>query len=131
MTREQIATVSKFFADNNVQFIHDDYKCVLKYAKKGDLVYFDPPYDVEAGINGFIHYSVNRFARAQQLELKAICDSLIKTGARVAISNSGTDYIKELYNDRRYAINVLNVQRNIGASVESRKEYEEVLIIGE
>ena len=27
--------------------------------------------------------------------------------------------------------NVLNVQRNIGASVESRKEYEEVLIIGE
>lgn len=131
VTRKQIISVSNFFIKNNVQFILDDYTSVTKFAKQGDLVYFDPPYDVEIGVNGFISYSANRFGHAHQIELKSICDSLIRKGVKVAISNSGTKFIKELYNDDRYVINVLNVQRNIGASVESRKEYEEVLIIGE
>lgn len=131
ITREQIALVSDYFVTKNVRFMLEDYKGVTKLAKRGDLVYFDPPYDVEAGINGFVGYSANGFGHEQQIELKAICDLLIKKGVRVAISNSCTKFIKELYNDKRYVINILNVQRNIGASVESRKEYEEVLIIGE
>lgn len=131
ITREQIAQVSKYFVSKNVRFVLEDYKGVLKVAKRGDLVYFDPPYDVEAGVNGFVGYSASGFCHEQQTELKAICDALIKKGVKVAISNSCTKFIKELYNDERYVINILNVQRNIGASVESRKEYEEVLIIGE
>ena len=129
ITREQIAQVSNYFITKNVSFIQEDYKGVIKVAKRGDLVYFDPPYDVEAGINGFVGYSANGFGHEQQIELKAICDQLIKKGVKVAISNSCTNFIKELYNDKRYVINILNVQRNIGASIESRKEYEEVLII--
>ena len=131
ITREQIVLASNYFVKKNVKFILDDYKSVTLYAQHGDLVYFDPPYDVENGINGFISYSANRFGREQQVELKNLCDSLIKKGVKVAISNSCTTFINELYDDRRYVINILNVQRNIGASVESRKEYEEVLMIGE
>jgi DNA adenine methylase len=131
VSREQIISVSNYFVNKNVRFILGDYKRVNKFAKKGDLVYFDPPYDIEQGLNGFISYSANRFSHAHQIELKSICDSLINKGVKVAVSNSGTKFIKELYNDTRYSINVLSVQRNIGASIESRKEYEEVLIIGE
>lgn len=131
ITRKQITEASKYFVSKNVCFVLGDYKGVAKMAKRGDLVYFDPPYDVEAGVNGFVSYSANGFGHEQQVELKGICDSLIKKGVRVAISNSSTKFINELYQDEHYVINVLNVQRNIGASIESRKEYEEVLIIGE
>lgn len=129
ISREQIAEVSKFFVSKNVCFVLDDYKGIINVAKPGDLVYFDPPYDVEVGVNGFVEYSANRFGHEQQKELKAICDLLIEMGVKVAISNSCTNFIRELYNNKRYVVNTLNVQRNISASVKSRKQYEEVLII--
>ena len=133
LCKEDIRMASKFFNENNVTFELCDYQNVLKYANEGDLVYFDPPYDIEKGQNGFVGYTKNGFNRGDQRRLKEVCDTLIERGVTVAISNSNTEFIRTLYSDEYHLYELhheLKVKRTIGASNNSRKEIVELLIIG-
>src|SRR5690554_1511466 len=134
LDEESILNVSKYFRDNDIKFFSGDFTKVLKYVKKGDLIYFDPPYDVEVDQNEFVGYTKNGFDRTDQKRLKELSDELVKKGAVVAISNSKTNFIMNLYNDVQYNYYTINdkikVRRLIGSNGKSRKEINEVLIIG-
>lgn len=106
-------------------------------AQKGDLVYFDPPYDVEENQSNFTEYTKGGFNRDDQTELKGVCDTLIDRGVWVAISNSNTSFIRELYKrGDAYSLykvideNKLRLARTIGAKPSSRGHVNELLIIG-
>lgn len=134
LNREDILKVSKYFRKNKVKFQLKDYKKVRDIAQPGDIVYFDPPYDVEEGQSEFVGYSVDGFNRENQSELKQLCDELVQRGVIVGISNSNTQFIRNLYMEGPYDFYELyddmRVMRTIGGTPSSRGERKELFILG-
>ena len=133
---DRILALSNYLS-SHVTFVFGDYKDVVDMAQKGDLVYFDPPYDVEENQSNFTEYTKKGFTRSDQTELKSLCDELIDKGVWVAISNSNTSFIRELYKkDDSYSLyrvideSKLRLARTIGAKSSSRGYVNELLIIG-
>lgn len=125
------------YLKKHVSFVFGDYKHVVSLARKGDFVYFDPPYDVEYKQNSFTAYTKKGFSREDQVELKRICDLLIDQGVSLAVSNSNTAFIRDLYKENdEYELysfideGKLKLARTIGAKTSSRGYVNELLIIG-
>lgn len=134
LDEEGINLAGKYFNEGSITFYNSDFSEVLKYAKKGDLIYFDPPYDIEENQSEFVSYTKNGFNRDDQIRLKNVCDELVERGAVVAISNSKTKFIQNLFKDKNYKYYTINdnikVRRVIASNANSRRLIEEVLIIG-
>ena len=105
---------------------HQSYKEVLKYAKKDDLVYLDPPYYPLTPTASFTAYSEFEFLDNQQIELFEIFDKLSKKEINVVKSNSDTIFIKDLY--EKYTINFVQANRFINSKSSGRGRISEVLI---
>ena len=134
-TKEHIMEVSAYLREHDVQFYNNDYLHVEFIAQPGDLVYFDPPYDIEAGQNGFVSYSSGGFNRICQMQLKGLCDRLVLSGVKVAVSNSNTEFIRNLYGNPEdggveYEIHQIDANRSLGSDPTSRKTIKELIIIG-
>ena len=127
-----LKALNEYFNNNDIEFFAGDFEEVCQNIKKGSLVYFDPPYDqFESEVN-FVGYTENGFTQEDQKRLKEICDKLVDNHCTVIISNSATNFIKELYNDKsRYRIHTVMAKRNINSNAKKRGEIQEVLIIGE
>ena len=134
LTEDSIREASRYFNTCNINFEVADYAVIANRAQAGDIVYFDPPYDVEAGQSGFVEYTQDGFNRTNQRQLKAICDELVERGVRVGISNSNTQFIRDLYTEGSYDFYEVHadmtVKRTIGGTVESRREMSELFILG-
>ena len=77
--------------------IAGDFEHVTKDAKKGDFIYFDPPYTVAHGQNGFIKYNEKIFSWNDQERLAAHARLLASRGCRVVVSNADHQSIHQLY----------------------------------
>ncbi len=121
-----ILSAHNYFSSKDISFSVLDYITAVKDAQEGDVVYFDPPYDTDEGQSTFLEYNQTVFGRKEQVQLKLLCDDLIKKGVHVGISNSGTSFIKELYND--YNLIQFDVMRTIGGTKASRRQFSEVFI---
>lgn len=121
---------SKYFIDNNVEFMNYDFEFVLEYADSDTFVYMDPPYDPLSATSSFTSYTENGFSVEEQKRLKTVCDILTDKGVKIMISNHNTDFINSLFNkDDRYSIKEINVNRTIASNAQHRKKVSEVLII--
>lgn len=78
---------------------HADYKNVLKKAKKGDFVYFDPPYYPVNKTSSFTAYTPDSFLDKEQIELRDTFYELHKRGCFVMLSNSDTPFINKIYSE--------------------------------
>ncbi len=110
------------FFDIKLQSI--DFEESVKTAKKGDFIYFDPPYDSDTST--FNSYTENGFGKEEQKRLAKVFKDLDKKGCYVMLSNYNTSLIKELY--KGYNFHYITAQRNIGASAKNRGTVEEVII---
>lgn len=110
----------------NTQIKRQKFQNVIKQASKGDFVYFDPPYDYEAGVNGFVSYQKEGFGQNGQVDLAKTCKKLDKMGVMFMVSNHNTTLIKELY--KEFNIDVIKAKRMVGGKGASRDDVEEVLI---
>ena len=81
----------------NVEIKKQDYKEVLKKAKKGDFVYFDPPYYPVSKTASFTSYTSEAFLDKEQIELRDTFVELHKRGCFVMLSNSDTPFINKIY----------------------------------
>lgn len=99
----------------NVELVCSDFSYVIEKSKKDDLVYFDPPYH-----NTFTDYTKHTFKEKEQIKLKQAMDSLTKKNVYVIISNSDTEFIRELY--KEYTIVELSVKYSVGGDRKSKKE---------
>lgn len=109
---------------NNIQILNTDYEQAVKDAKKGDFVYFDPPYDSDT--TTFNDYTENGFGKEEQKRLAKVFKDLSDRGCYVMLSNYNTTLVKELYKD--FHIHVIEGKTMIGAKSKDRKKVEEVLI---
>ena len=105
---------------------HADFKRVLDVAKVNDFVYFDPPYMPLNETSSFTSYTKDGFGIDKQIELKNVCDELHSKGVKFMLSNSDTQFIKDLYAD--YEINTVYASRQVNSKASGRGKVTEVLI---
>ena len=111
----------------NVDLICRPFDQVLTHAKKGDFVYFDPPYHPLSSTANFTSYTKNCFSGANQEHLAEVFATLNKRGCHVALSNSDCEFIRHLYKDFR--IETVSAIRAINCKAEGRGRITEVLVL--
>lgn len=121
-----LLAVNKYFCNNDIAFYSEDFASTLKRIKRGAFVYLDPPYDPVSDTSSFTGYNKGGFDRKEQIRLKNCCDELSANGIKFMLSNSSTDFIKELYNN--YNITIVNANRAINSNGQKRGKVEEVII---
>ena len=115
-----------------------DWKEAIKDCKKGDLVYFDPPYmPLKIGDNIFTSYFTEGFSFDEQRELAEESAKLASKGVRVIASNHDTDgypNVRQIYSDAAKKYNCkltfkqIEVSRNISCKGHGRVKVNEILI---
>ena len=105
---------------------HQDYKEVLKKAKKGDFIYFDPPYYPLAKGSVFTSYTKENFLEKEQKKLADIFEQLDRRGCLLMLSNSNTKFIRNLY--KKWHITKVNAKRFINCIAEKRGDVSEVVV---
>ena len=100
----------------------------IKDIKKGDLVYFDPPYHPLNETSSFTSYS-GAFGREEQIRLRDYFQTLNRKGVHVILSNSSAPFIKEIYSEHR--IHEVFSPRNINSRSDKRGKIPEYLVLGD
>ena len=120
-----IREMSKFL--KTVQFHNGDYRESLVYAKNGDVVFFDPPYDQDESISseGFVGYQKEGWTRKDLEELKTVCDELSIRGVKVVLTNNDTEFVRELF--AGYNFREVEVKRSINRDGNKRKGKELII----
>lgn len=121
-----LKAVNKYFKEADVKMLSGDFEIAVQTATSGDFVYFDPPYDPVSDTSNFTGYNEGGFNREEQKRLKKLCDSLNEKGVKFLLSNSATEFIKDLYSD--YKIDYVKAKRSINSNGNKRGEVDEVLI---
>lgn len=121
-----LRAVNKYFSSNDIAFYNEDFAETLNRVEKGGFVYLDPPYDPVSDTASFTGYNKGGFNKSEQIRLKQCCDELTQRGVKFMLSNSSTEFIKELYKD--YDISIVNAKRMINSDASKRGVIEEVLI---
>lgn len=103
-----------------------DFSEILTKVKKGDLVYFDPPYVPLNETSSFTSYTKDGFDINMQFKLRDVCDELDNKGVKFMLSNSDTKLVNELYVN--YEIKKVFASRQINANADGRGKITEVLV---
>lgn len=102
------------------------YKILTK-VKKGDFIYFDPPY-YPLNEASFTTYTKNSFLGPEHKKLFDLFVALDKKGAKVMLSNNNVPFILNLYKKyKKYFIKV-RATRMINCHANKRGKVEEIII---
>jgi DNA adenine methylase len=113
----------------NVVIRNQDYKQVLGVARKGDFIYFDPPYHPASETASFTSYTAGGFLEKEQTELRDTFVELHKRGCYVMLSNSDTPLINNLYLDiDGVRVSKVSAGRAINSNASKRGKIYEVLV---
>lgn len=123
--KELIFSVHK--ALKNVLITNNDFESALLKVKKGDFIYFDPPYFPLNKTSSFVNYTDNFLAK-EQIRLYELFKILDFEGVKVLQSNSNTQFIRELYKD--FEIIEINSKRAINCKGDRRGKITELIIKG-
>lgn len=104
-----------------------DFSKVMLSAKRGDVVYCDPPYEALSGTSRFVEYSSGGFGNEQHLELTSIARHLSKKGIPVLISNHNLEKTPHMYKGAK--ISCFEVQRYISCIGDRRKKVSELIAV--
>jgi len=107
------------------------YENVLDLAKKGDFIYLDPPYYPLSKTSNFTSYNADCFLEKEQEKLRDVFLELDKKGCFVMLSNSDTDFIREIYSEKSEKIRIVPVQagRSINSNASRRGKISELVIL--
>lgn len=119
---DELRNLSDFFKTKDINITCSDYTYIKDYTlKQGDVVYFDPPYH-----NTFNSYSAIKFDENEQKKLKDLAYNLVSKGVKVIISNSDTEFIRDLYKDA--TLYEITVKRKVNLKT-ANKTITELLIV--
>ncbi len=109
-----------------VSIIHQPFDAILERARKGDFVYFDPPYHPVSTTSNFTSYTKNSFSGQNQEQLAEVAAKLSKRGCLFMLSNSDTPLIRSLYKD--FDLHTVYALRAINCKADGRGPVPEVLV---
>lgn len=106
---------------------HEDFLEVGRRARKGDLVYFDPPYIPLSTTSYFTSYTVGGFTHADQEKLRDLAIKLKRRGVHVLLSNSPP--AAKLYTaELGFSVTEVLAARAMNSKAELRGKITELLI---
>ncbi len=106
-----------------------DYKKILlEQTQENDFIYLDPPYYPINNTSNFTSYTNIGFNNKDQEELANIFKLLTDKGCKILLSNSDSEYIRELYSEFNENIIEVKVQRVINSKASKRKDHTELII---
>ena len=111
----------------NVSLEVGDFRQLLTAAQKGDFIYFDPPYDPLSKTASFTSYTAGNFGDQDQRDLADVFTTLTEKGCFCMLSNSYTEFIRELY--KSFKIEVVYAKRAVNSDANGRGNIKESLII--
>ena len=106
-----------------------DFETAVSSARKGDLIYLDPPYTVSHGNNGFLKYNARIFSWNDQVRLSKLAQRLSRRGCQVIVSNANHPSIVDLY--RPFRMRLVERVSRIAASREFRRRITECIFYNE
>lgn len=106
--------------------LNSDFEIAVSDAKRGDFVYFDPPYMPLNSTSNFTSYTSSGFNGVEQERLAEVFKKLTEKGVYVMESNSNMDFIRELYDG--YELLEVDARRNINFMGTRRGEVKEIII---
>lgn len=109
-----------------VKIENKDFASAVKTAKKGDFIYFDPPYQPLSKTANFTDYNSRGFPFEEQERLARLFGRLTKKGVSVMLSNSKVPEIEQLYQE--YFIASVNAKRFINCNGERRRGIQEIIV---
>lgn len=121
--RGNITRASKFLEGSTLSC--QDFREFVKRITPEFFVYLDPPYHPING-NSFTSYTSSDFKEQDQKDLCDIINKLDKRGVRIMLSNSDTEFIRELYNN--FKIDVVSAKRFINSNPKGRGSINELII---
>ena len=119
-----LITVSNYLTMNDVKILCTDFEKATETAKKGDFIYFDPPYDSDTST--FNSYTAEGFGKEEQKRLADLFKKLDKKGVYLMLSNHNTTLVNEMY--KGYNFHIIEAKRNINSNGKKRGKVEEVII---
>ena len=103
------------------------FRSVADLARKGDFLYFDPPYHPLSRTASFTGYTAGSFREEDQRDLAGVFARLSEKGCLCMLSNSHTPLILELY--RGFRIEVVEASRAINSNGGRRGSVKEVVVL--
>ncbi|WAC04014.1 MAG: DNA adenine methylase [Methanoregula sp.] len=110
----------------NVTILNIDFEQAVKSAKKGDFIYFDPPYHPISKTANFTDYNSNGFTFDDQKRLTAVFKKLSKKGVQLMLSNSKVSEIEDLFVG--FTIGTVDAKRFINCNGERRIGTREIIV---
>lgn len=108
-------------------FVCEDFVETLKKAKKGSVVYGDPPYVPLTATANFTGYQARGFSLLEQEVLANWAKKLASKGIPVLLSNHSNNFTHKIYNDAR--VEEFAAQRSISCKIALRQPVLELLAL--
>lgn len=113
---------------DGVDLVEGDFATTTEAAKRGDAVYFDPPYVPVSDSASFTSYHRSSFGPAEQERLLEVYLGCCRRGAVALMSNSDVPYTRALYQD--LIVQTVRASRAINSVASRRGQINEVLVVG-
>jgi DNA adenine methylase len=105
-----------------------DFENTVFPARRGDAIYYDPPYLPVSTTANFTSYTAGGFTLNDQERLRDNAMALVKRGVHVLLSNSDTPLVRKLY--KGFKIEEVQAPRRVNSKGSKRGNVGELLISG-
>lgn len=112
---------------DHIEIYNRDFSYIAKEAQKGDLVYFDPPYQPVSDTANFTQYSMDDFDLEDQARLAEVCKELDEREVLFVLSNSNAPDVRGLY-EEDFVVETVGAKRSINSDGANRGEVKEILV---
>ncbi len=128
VNEENLRSVNYILKSSKVKIQCRDFEAVLRDVKKGDLVYFDPPYQPVTETANFTSYTNKNFTYDDLNRLFELCTKLDKKGCNVLLSNSNSKEVVDIFSKKPWKISKIKANRSINSNSTKRTGHFELLI---
>jgi len=125
---ENLRSVNQFLNHNKIIIKCQDFSSTVEKVKKGDFVYFDPPYQPVSKTANFTSYTNGNFGLNDLKRLAKVSNQLAKKGVNVLLSNSSSKQVRELFSSKEWEIIKIEANRAINSDSNKRTGHSELLI---
>ena len=128
VNEENLRAVSHILQSSRISIKCRDFEAVLRDAKRGDLVYFDPPYQPVSSTANFTSYTNKDFTYDDLTRLADLCLKLDSRGCKVLLSNSDSKEVSDIFATSPWKITRIEANRSINSNSKKRTGHFELLI---
>jgi len=127
VNKENLLAVSKILQSADIEFFCRDFEAILHDSKKGDFVYFDPPYQPVSKTANFTSYTHRDFTENDLERLADVANQLDSKGCYVMLSNSNSKTVKKSFSSG-WEIKEIMANRAINSNSQKRTGHKEIII---